>query len=340
MNNYYEIKDLFEAFTRMKVVVVGDVMVDSYLWGIVERISPEAPVPIVQVQRHESRPGGAANVAINLQALGATPILISVIGSDRYGDEFMSLLSNNDLKSNGILRSSNRITTVKTRVIGNHHQLIRVDEESTTDLDGDDAAKLVAQFKSICKDESPDVIIMEDYDKGILSEQVIHEIISHANKLNIPVTVDPKKKNFLTYKNVQLFKPNFIELKMGLKLELEKGDITGIHNAALELISRNEHALVMITLSEAGVFICDKETYSLIPAHIRDISDVSGAGDTVISVASLGLAAGLPKEAIAGLSNLAGGLVCETVGVAPVNRQQLMREAQSLKLPLNETKNS
>ena len=324
----------------MKAVIVGDVMVDSYLWGDVDRISPEAPVPIVHVHKHESRPGGAANVAMNISALDATPILVSMTGDDRYGDQFMELLKECGMPAHGMLRSASRTTTVKTRVIGNHHQLLRVDEEEVADLNDDDAKKLIAHFAKIIESEKPDVVILEDYDKGILSEQVIRSVIDIARSHGVPVTVDPKKKNFNTYSSVDLFKPNLLELRMGLKIDVDKNDVDTIRDAAMKIISERSCNMVMVTLSEAGVFIADNGDHKVIPAHVRDISDVSGAGDTVISVASLALAAGLPKESIAALSNLAGGLVCEVVGVAPIDKQRLIKESESLSILENESYNS
>jgi D-glycero-beta-D-manno-heptose-7-phosphate kinase len=337
---YANITDLFQAFSKMKVLIVGDVMIDSYLWGNVERISPEAPVPIVHVSKRESRPGGAANVAINIKALGATPILVSVTGDDYQGEQLTSLLTENGLSSAGILRSVSRTTTVKTRVIGNQHQLIRVDEEVVEDLSRKDADLLIKHFHDLIESEIPDVIILEDYDKGILSEVVIKAIINKANDSGIPVTVDPKKKNFNTYKNATLFKPNLSELKEGLKIDFDKNDRQALQAAIQSIIENKDHQWVMVTLSEAGVLIAGKSDSKIIPAHIRDISDVSGAGDTVISVASLALAAGLSMTSVASLANLAGGLVCEIVGVAPIDKNTLINECNDLSLLTGETNNS
>jgi len=338
--NYTNIREVFEAFKGMKVLVVGDVMVDSYLWGHVDRISPEAPVPIVQVNKHESRPGGAANVAKNIQALGATPILVAVTGNDQAGEQFIALLKEHRLPHHGIVRSERRKTTIKTRVIGNQHQLIRVDEEVTDDLDTIDSDLIIQQFTTLIDSENPDVVILEDYDKGVLCKKVIDAIIKISRSKNIPITVDPKKKNFNSYVGVDLFKPNLLELKEGLKIDIDKNDHHSIETAARSLLQERDNKMVMITLSEAGVFIADKTKSHLIPAHIRDISDVSGAGDTVISVASLALAAQLPMKIIAEMSNLAGGLVCEVVGVAPIDKGLLQSECEQLSLLTTELKNS
>jgi rfaE bifunctional protein kinase chain/domain len=327
MNKAEHISKILDTFTGMKVLIVGDVMVDAYLWGKVDRISPEAPVPVVHITSEENRPGGAANVAINIKALGGIPILCSVTGSDRYGIEFSKLLESAGITPGGILQSASRKTTVKTRVIGNHHQLLRVDDESTNDLSEAEEKLLCDRILSLLDKEQPKVIILEDYDKGVFTNGVIQFITQTAATRNIPVTVDPRKKHFNTYSNVTLFKPNLSELRSGLKLEsiaTEKGVLQDVVKIFLD--ERNIK-MVMVTLSESGVFIANKEKSVLLPAHIRDIADVSGAGDTVISVASMCLAAGLPMETIAGFANLAGGLVCESVGVVPIEREKLLQEA-------------
>ena len=328
MQDSSSIQSIFDAFSKMKVLVIGDVMIDAYMWGKVDRISPEAPVPVVHINREENRPGGAANVAINIKSLGATPVLCSVTGSDRYGLEFMKLLKEAGMTDEGIVLSDARPTTVKTRIIGNHHQLLRVDNETTVTLNEQEEVSLRKKITELVTSQKPDVIILEDYDKGVFTESLIAFITDLATARNIPVTVDPKKKHFNSYSNVTLFKPNLSELKAGLKLDNIKTDNSSLQNAVQVFLQERNIGMVMVTLSEAGVFIADKHGSVMIPAHIRDIADVSGAGDTVISVASLALAAKLPMKSIAGLSNLAGGLVCESVGVVPIDKEKLLLEAQ------------
>jgi rfaE bifunctional protein kinase chain/domain len=328
------IADLSGKFSRMKALVIGDVMVDSYIWGKVERISPEAPVPIVSVQKRENRLGGAANVALNLQSLGAKPIICTVIGYDQRGKDFVNLLKKQKLSSEGIIKSKKRVTTTKFRVIGNNSQLLRVDEEIEDSVSKEDSDKLYNRIRNLAVKNKIDVIIFEDYDKGVIDEQLIEKVVKIAKSKNIPVTADPKKKNFLKYKGISLFKPNLKELKEGLKLDFEKipGDKgKKINSEILEAINKlhlkNNIDLVLLTLASEGVFISEKQKNKneLIPAHKRNIADVSGAGDTVISVASLCLAAGLEAGNIARISNLAGGLVCEEVGVVPINRNILFK---------------
>ncbi len=319
--------NLFDSFNNKNVLIIGDVMIDSYIWGKVERISPEAPVPIINVKKREDRLGGAANVALNVKSLGAKAILCSVIGNDKNADLFLELLSQDNLSSEGILRSGDRITTKKTRVIGHHQQLFRVDEELDTNIDQQNTEALLDNINNVINSKKIDVIIFEDYDKGVISERLIESVISKAKERSIPVVVDPKKRNFLSYKGVDLFKPNLKELKEGLKLDFDANHTDELIAAALKLKSIIQAKSIMITLSELGVLICDESGNKIIPAHVRNISDVSGAGDTVISVAALALSSNVTLNTAAELANLAGGLVCEKVGVVPIDKTELLNEA-------------
>ncbi len=313
-------------------MVIGDVMLDAYLWGKVDRISPEAPVPIVTVNKRERRLGGAANVAINLHAMGAIPLLCSVIGNDRNGEELLTLMQELQMNTQGMVLSEERVTTVKTRVIGNNHQLIRVDDEVLHDLSEKEKDTLLERVKTMLDIHSPSVVIFEDYDKGVLGEKVIGKIISYCTDRGIPTAVDPKKKNFMLYRGVTLFKPNLSELKAGLKIDLDKSDAGQLYQTTKSFQDTQQIDLLMVTLSEAGVYYSRDGVHEIIPAHIRNISDVSGAGDTVISIASLCLALGLSARSISALANLAGGLVCEKVGVVPIDKLQLKEEASHVKL--------
>lgn len=327
-----EIIEAFQDFNSKKIMIVGDVMVDAYLWGHVERISPEAPVPIVSVNKRENRLGGAANVALNIKSLGAEPIMCSVIGKDQKGDEFMDLLKKDKLPVKGIFRSKDRITTTKFRVIGNKSQLLRVDEEHTSDLREEDLEGLLDLINRIIAEERPDGIIFQDYNKGVLTEGLIGRVIQIANENEIPVVVDPKKKNFNSFKNVSLFKPNLKELKEGLNIDLNGMDTDSLAKAMKQLHINQNIDIVMTTLSEHGVFVSSRhgenefETHH-IPAHIRSISDVSGAGDTVVSVATLFHTLNTQPDDTARIANLAGGIVCEEVGVVPIDKERLLEEA-------------
>lgn len=335
MRSGKEIEKLFEAFNHLNVLVAGDVMIDAYLWGTVERISPEAPVPIVSVHRRESLLGGAANVALNLKALGANPILCSVIGNDARGDELLQLLEKEGLDTSGICRSDARITTTKFRVIVDNAQMLRVDEEIDTEIDADDTTKLLEVVMRILEQPGAAVIILQDYNKGVLTTHSISRIIEIAHEKNIPVTVDPKKANFEAYRGIALFKPNLKELREGLRLNIETGNNNQLLYAISQLHENQSIETVLTTLSESGVIVSrhrdgePREVISL-PAHLRSINDVSGAGDTVISVASLCLALGTSLHELAAIANLAGGLVCEHVGVVPVNKEKLLAETLAL----------
>lgn len=320
---------IFDTFSRQTAMIIGDVMVDAYLWGRVERISPEAPVPVVSVDKRANRLGGAANVALNIRALGATPIPCAVIGKDVKGDEFRELLKKREITEEGIITSRFRSTTTKFRVIGNNTQMLRVDEETTDELNSEEQQLFLDNCEKVMRKRRPDVIIFEDYDKGLITAGVISKIGELANELNIPVVTDPKRKNFLNYKNLSLFKPNLKELKEGLKLD-RLDTMDQIEKAIFRLQDNQQHELVMVTMSDKGVMISDGTEIVRIPAHFRSIADVSGAGDTVVSVAALCLAQKMDMKSIAALSNLAGGLVCEHVGVVPVNKINLYTEANRL----------
>jgi D-glycero-beta-D-manno-heptose-7-phosphate kinase len=322
-----ELTNLFNDFNNQNVLIIGDVMIDAYYFGNVDRISPEAPVPIVSVSTRENRLGGAANVALNIQALGANPILCSAIGNDSKGNTFNELLAKRNLSSEGILQVEGRITTVKTRIIGNNNQILRVDSEDDSPLN--DSKALFNKIEGLILSKEIDVVIFEDYDKGAITAQLIEAVVSLCKDKNIPTAVDPKKRNFNSYKNVTLFKPNLKELKEGLNIELSSTNLNDIQAAIDKLNSELENEITFITLSENGVYINDAENQFHIPAHLRTIADVSGAGDTVISVASLCLALNQSPKTIAEVANLAGGLVCEKVGVSPIDKDQLLAEAIS-----------
>lgn len=317
-----------EKFNNIKVLVLGDVMIDAYLFGKVERISPEAPVPVVAVTHKENRLGGAANVAVNLVALGAKPILCSVVGNDAEGRDLIELIKSNGIGADGIIQSKERVTTIKTRVISQSTQMLRIDNEITDSLNQEDDNKLINKVKELLKEA--DVIIFEDYDKGVISEHLISQITQEANALNIPIVVDPKKRNFMSYRDVTLFKPNLKELREGFKRDFDIDNTTEFETVCKELMNEMGLKNLFVTLSERGVMITDGKEFNYIPAHLRKIADVSGAGDTVISVASLCMALDLPIKQVAQISNLAGGLVCEEVGVVPINKEKLIEEIESL----------
>ena len=332
MSTPIDARTIAEGFGRTTALVVGDVMVDAYLWGRVDRISPEAPVPVVQVTDRSARLGGAANVARNLRALGAKAIVASVIGDDADARTLEKLLKDEGLGAEGIVRSAQRRTTVKTRIISGHQHVVRVDEEMEEPITAQEEDKLMARITALLDAERPGVLVLEDYDKGALTERVITGAIAAAHARGIPVAVDPKKRNFFAYRGADLFKPNLKELREGLKIDLRAGDLEGVGTAVRALEERLGNRASLITLSEHGVYAHHAGEEVVLPAHPRKIVDVSGAGDAVIATAALCLAQGLPLRTLAAWSNLAGGLVCEQVGVVPVDKEQLTREAERLAL--------
>ena len=322
--------NIFEKFNSLNVLIIGDVMIDSYIWGKVERISPEAPVPVVRVTKKENRLGGAANVALNIQALGACPYICAVIGDDSDGENFLSLLKAQGLSEEGLIKIKTRPTTVKTRIIAHNKQIARVDAETERNLSSSNTLLVLNKIKQIIADHRIDAIIFEDYDKGLITEELIDKTVKLSKEMGIITVVDPKKRNFHAYKGVQLFKPNLKELKEGLKIEVDPLNIEQVEQAVNRLKKQLGAKTVMLTLSEHGVYVSSENGNNHILAHKRTIADVSGAGDTVIATAALCLAAGLNEFKTAEIANLAGGLVCEHVGVVPIDKARLLREIKDL----------
>ena len=323
-------KDLFDKFNGLRILVIGDVMLDAYVMGKVNRISPEAPVPIVSLENEDARIGGAGNVALNLLALGAKPIICGVIGEDSSGDKLLNLFEKNGISTDGLVKSMARKTTVKTRVISNKQQLLRIDSESTFPLLESEEIKLNDTIQNIIN-QGIDGIIFEDYNKGVLTDSVIQNTIKIAKEKDIPTAVDPKKENFLSYKGVSLFKPNLKELKEGLNLNFDFNSNKDLFEKGIEVLEEKlQNEISFVTLSENGVFIKNQTEKYYVPAHMRSISDVSGAGDTVIAVATLCLISGASTKQIAEISNLAGGLVCEKSGVVSISKNDLLEEVSEL----------
>ena len=326
--NKTDIHHLFNKFENITAIVIGDAMVDSYLWGKVDRVSPEAPIPIVSVMKKENRLGGAANVSLNLQALGAKPLLFSVIGDDEKGRRFRKLMEKNNLFTEGIYIDPHRITTVKSRIISGGQHIARVDEESTDFIEPDLELLIFNSIKRTIENRKVDVIIFVDYDKGVITPSLFKKVQVLAQNNSIYLAVDPKKRNFQVYDHVDLFKPNFKEFTEGIGNNIKKGDIVSLKKEAEKYKKEKFFRFIFITLSELGVFLSNSVSQTYYPAQIRYIADVSGAGDTVLSVASLCLAAGVDPVLMALLSNIAGGLVCEKVGVVPIDRNALSLELE------------
>ena len=320
--------EIFSDFSKLRVLIIGDVMVDAYIWGVVERISPEAPVPIIQVHTRDYRLGGAANVALNILSLGATPILCALAAEDEYGKRLNALMDEKKLTKDGLVISSTRPTTTKARVIASHQHVLRIDQESDGVATAEEEKELLKRIEKLLP--ACDVVIFEDYDKGVITSTLIAQTVKWAKAKGIPTVVDPKKRNFLHYQGVTLFKPNLKELREGLKIDLDASDPNSVKSAVKLLKEKLMAPGVMLTMSEHGVFIDYGGDQLTLPAHKREIADVSGAGDTVVSIAALCVALKLPAKDIATLSNLGGGLVCQHVGVVPIDKAELLQEAAAL----------
>lgn len=314
---------ILKAFAGKKILVVGDVMLDHYLFGNVDRISPEAPVPVVKVMKEENRLGGAANVALNLKALGGEVWIAGVVGNDDSGKKLIELLNENGINTEAIVTSKIRVTTVKSRIISKQHQMLRFDHETTGYLNYDDSFILRRKIESISYHRI-DGVVLEDYNKGTLNKKNIPELLKLFASKNIPVAVDPKQENFLLYKGVQLFKPNLREIEEAIGKRIPLDEIMFLENASEWLRKKLNHQNTVITLGAAGIFLDNNKTSVIKSAHPRKVSDVSGAGDTVIAVLALAMAAGISLSEVIDLANTAGGLVCEQSGVVPITKEMLL----------------
>ena len=325
-----DIEKLFEQFTQLKVAVIGDMMLDTYWWGKVDRISPEAPVPVVAVTKKEQRIGGAGNVALNVQSLGAAVSVLSVLGKDEDGEQLVKLLQQNNINTKYLVHSEVRITTNKIRIISRNQHMMRLDAELADDLVKEDEDKLLYAFENFIAAESPHLVIMEDYNKGVLTENIIAAIIMLCKKHNILTAVDPKRKNFFAYRGVDVFKPNLKEAKEGLNILNDTVSLNLLKDMHILIEEKLKHQVSLVTLSEKGVFYQQGAKAAIIPTHIRNVADVSGAGDTVIAVASLVYAATKDITLMAEMANIAGGLVCEEVGTVAIDVAKFKTECKQL----------
>lgn len=314
------IDELLTSVRSKNIAVIGDVMIDRYIWGSVNRISPEAPVPVVEVESESTRLGGAANVANNITSLGAKAFLIGVVGNDNSGKEFRSILEQQGTSAEGIVTDETRPTTVKTRVIAHNQHVVRIDSEEKRDVDAATQEKIFAVVERHIKEL--DAIIIEDYNKGIIVKSLIRRIIDLANKHKTIVTIDPKFHNFFEYTNVTVFKPNKKESEeaLGTKLLTDEEVIS----AGKTLLSRLNAENVLLTRSEKGMSLFEKNgTVTHIPTKARKVADVSGAGDTVIATLTAMIASGASFAEAATLANYAGGIVCGEVGIIPIDPRTL-----------------
>jgi rfaE bifunctional protein kinase chain/domain len=315
------LKHLLEDFRGKRIAVVGDLMLDRYFWGSVARISPEAPVPVVEVESESMRLGGAANVANNVKSLGADPVLIGVMGNDNTGNLLRDLIVENAFTPIGLIVADDRPTTVKTRVIAHGQHVVRFDRETKNEI----STTLQRKILDIVEENirSLDAIIIEDYNKGVVAKSLIEQLVDLGEKHKKIITADPKFDNFFEYRGTTVFKPNSKELEaaMGVKLV----DDNAVEEVGKRLMKRVKAKNVLLTRGEKGMTLFEERGATThIPAKTRKVADVSGAGDTVISTITVALASGATVMEATSLANYAGGVVCGEVGIVPITRDALL----------------
>jgi len=321
-----KLNNLKNNFIGKRIAVVGDMMLDSYFQGFVSRISPEAPVPVVEVENEYSRFGGALNVAYNIKTLGGIPIPIGIIGSDNNGRLLKILMKEAGIKDEGIITDKTRPTTAKTRVIANNQHVVRVDKEKTIPISNQTEKKILGFLSKEIK--KLDAIILQDYNKGVLTKNLIEEIIALANSNKVIVTVDPKFNNFFTYQNVTVFKPNRKETEDAFGVKIKT--VSEITAAGEKLLQNINCKYALLTLGEGGIALFEKgKSERRVPTKARKVADVSGAGDTVISTLTLALTAGADIFDAAYLANYAGGIVCQEVGIVPIDLNVLFNAVKN-----------
>jgi D-glycero-beta-D-manno-heptose-7-phosphate kinase len=321
---------LFAPVSKKFIAIIGDVMLDRYIWGSVHRISPEAPVPVVDVERESNHLGGAANVALNIRSLGAIPVLFGTVGEDANANDLRRIFAEEQIMTDFLVADADRPTTVKTRIIAGSQHMVRIDFEKRARISEETERRLLDRLETHCS--SLRVIILQDYNKGVLGADLIPRVLELAAAHDIPVLVDPKQANFFEYRNVAVFKPNRKETEdaLGMSLQTEED----FHEGARRLQERVQCDNLLLTLGEHGMLLLQRDgTATRIPTRARKVADVSGAGDTVIATLASMLAAGASVLEAAHLANLAGGLVCEEVGIVPVQRERLHDAALGMPEP-------
>jgi len=317
-------QDIFSRFSQVKVLVVGDVMLDRYWWGNVDRISPEAPVPVVRLKSSESTAGGAANVAVNVAGLGATPYLVGLIGEDEEGKELKKALSEKGISADGLQAIAGRPTTVKTRVVAHSHHVVRIDSENTEELDSGQSDLVWQGIEALLG--QADVVVLSDYAKGILSASLLPRVIEQSIARSKPVLVDPKGREYKKYKGATILTPNRMEASHAAGLDADGAE--GLSQIARKLLAEVSLESLIITQGENGMTLYPKEKEPVyFPALARKVYDVTGAGDTVIATLAVALGAGCDLPAAARLANIAAGLVVEKVGTTAISLEQLRQAA-------------
>jgi rfaE bifunctional protein kinase chain/domain len=308
------VREILDGAKGKTVAVIGDVMLDRYFWGKVTRVSPEAPVPVIDYQNETFHLGGAANVANNLLSLGVSPVLCGVLGADKYAKKFKEICEEQNIISSGLYEDTGRLTTVKTRIIGNNQQIARLDRETREVITSDVEEHILHTLEDT---ENLAGIVIEDYNKGAITEFLIKETISFANKNGIPVFVDPKFDHFFSYKNIKVLKPNLKEASKALNKELRTRD--DFEKAGKMLLEKLNAENVLMTLSAQGMMLFENNgNISSVPTKARMVSDVSGAGDTAIATLTTSMIGGANAKEAATIANLAAGVVCEHPGIVSI----------------------
>ena len=309
---------ILSGFTEKNILVIGDLLLDAYFWGKTERISPEAPVPIVEVDRTNYNPGGAGNVALNLVELGSKVSILSVIGSDMNGDTLLSQLKKAKIDVSQIIRLNNYQTPIKTRVIAQDQQVLRIDQEENY-ID----SKLILSIieKSLLENITKiDGFVLADYNKGLLLKDIINIVLNIADKFSVPVYVDPKWDNFFEYKNVHFFKPNISEFQKAIGNDYQESDFIKHGTQMREKLNTD---ILLVTKGSEEAVVFTKDGNDSIPTNAQSVHDVSGAGDTVISVFTLADLCGANAYESANIANIAASTVCAQVGVVPIKIDDL-----------------
>ncbi len=318
--------EIFAGSKDKNILIIGDIMMDEYLSGNVSRISPEAPVPVVEIARETVRFGGAANVALNIKSLGCEPLLIGLLGKDQMGENFTNLMQKSHLNTSGLVYSSQRPTTVKTRIIGDGQHIARVDKENKSNASLEEAEQLKHKIREIIA--QADGVILQDYNKGVLTKEIITFTIEQCNQKRILVSVDPKFTNFMAYKNTTIFKPNVIEAQQAVARNFETEE--EVEAAGFELMQKLNTESILLTRGKKGLSLFEKNKPVVhIPTQARKVADVSGAGDTVISTMTAACLGGATKQEAAILANIAAGVVVEEIGIVPIDKNKLLSTIES-----------
>lgn len=320
-NSFNGFKNTISNFKNSRVLVVGDLILDEFIWGDVSRISPEAPVPVVWVKKESHMPGGASNVANNLRSLGAEVLLAGVVGSDDCGAILKGELEQKGINTDGIFTDDSRPTILKTRVVAQHQQVVRIDKEKVDPLDSRIAAKIKNYLEGVIKDV--DALIIEDYGKGVITPALLRKIIPIAKRAKKIISVDPKEEHLRYYKGISVITPNNHEAARAVGFEIK--DSATLKKAGEALLSKLRCGIVLITLGENGMAVFQKsKPMKHIPTVAQEVFDVSGAGDTVIATYTLSLASGADPIRSAYIANYAAGIVVGKVGIAVVSPCELL----------------